>query len=88
MAVLAANVNDETSELIVESLVRNEAFVKLSIQQRLNFEDKTVLIRLALINLFKNKPDADEIASYKAALLRPGEFDDFWKKQLEAPIVQ
>ena len=88
MTVLAANVTDETIGLITENLVKSKEFVKLSLQQKLDFEDKTVLIRLALINLLKNKPNADEIESYKAALLRPQEFDIYWKRQLEAPIVQ
>jgi len=79
LAVIAANVTDETVGL-VESVLASEKFVRFTTQNKLNLSDKTILIRLALINLQKHVPAFQEVQSYKAALLRPHEFDDFWKK--------
>lgn len=79
MAVFAANVTEETVDL-VENILGTESFVKFSLQNKINLSDKTILIRLALINLFNHIPTNEEIAEYKAALLRPHEFDDFLKQ--------
>ena len=81
MVVFAANITTDTVGLI-EEFLRNEEFVKLSLQSNLKLSDKTILIRLALVNLTKHIPTSDEIASYKASLLRPQEFDDFWREQI------
>ena len=80
--VFAANITDETVNLI-ESFLKTDEFVRFSLQNKLNLSDKTILIRLALINLTKHIPTNDEVSSYKAALLRPQEFDDYWKDKLE-----
>ncbi len=79
MAVIAANVTDETVRLL-ESVLASDEFVRFISDTKLNLSDKTILIRLALINLQKHLPDYKEVVGYKAALLRPHEFDDFWKK--------
>lgn len=79
MAVIAANVTDETVGLL-ESILKSDEFVRFISENKLNLSDKTILIRLALINLQKHLPSSQEVAGYKAALLRPHEFDDFWKK--------
>ena len=84
--VFAANVTEDTVNLI-ESFLKSEKFVRFSLQNKLNLSDKTILIRLALINLTKHIPTNDEVTSYKASLLRPQEFDDFWKNQIEGEIV-
>jgi len=76
MAVFAANVTDETVSLI-DGILASDEFVKFSLQNKLNLSDKTILIRLALINLTKHIPTNEEVIQYKAALLRPHEFDDF-----------
>ena len=84
--VFAANVTEDTVNLI-ESFLKNDEFVRFSLQNKLNLSDKTILIRLALINLTKNIPTNDEVTSYKASLLRPQEFDDYWKNQLEGELI-
>lgn len=81
MAVIAANITDETVELI-DQILTNPDFVRFTLQTKLNLSDKTILIRLALINLVKHIPSSDEVLKYKAALLRPHEFDDFWRQKL------
>ena len=81
MAVFAANVTDETVSLI-DGILASDVFVKFSLQNKLNLSDKTTLIRLALINLTKHTPTNEEVLLYKAALLRPHEFDDFLKKEM------
>ncbi len=86
MVVFAANITEDTVNLI-ESFLKNDEFVRFSLQNKLNLSDKTILIRLALINLTKNIPTNDEVTSYKASLLRPQEFDDYWKDQIEGEIV-
>ena len=88
MVVFAANITDETVNLI-ESFLKSDEFVKFSLQNKLNLSDKTILIRLALINLTKHIPANDEVTHYKAALLRPQEFDDFWRNEIrgELPVI-
>ena len=81
MVVFAANITDETQNLI-DDLLATDEFVKFALQNKLNLSDNTILIRLALINLKRNMPSNDEILSYKSALLRPHEFDDFLKEEL------
>ena len=82
MVVVAANVTSETTNLIDEAF-KMDAHLRFSLQNKLTLSDKTVLIRLALINLNKHLPTNDEVSRWKAALLRPQEFDDYWKKELE-----
>ena len=86
MVVFAANITEDTVNLI-ESVLKSDALVRFSLQNKLNLSDKTILIRLALINFVKHLPTNEEVSSYKASLLRPQEFDDFWKKQLEGDIT-
>lgn len=81
MAVIAANVTNDTVGL-VESILGSDEFVRFESDNNLNLQDKTILIRLALINLYKHLPSNQEVVVYKAALLRPHEFDEFWKKIL------
>jgi hypothetical protein len=81
MAVFAANVTDETVSLL-DGILASDEFVKFSLQNKLNLSDKTILIRLALINLTKHIPTNEEVIQYKAALLRPHEFDDFLMRQV------
>jgi len=82
MVVFAANITNDTVSLM-ESVLKSNKFVAFSLQNKLNLLDKTTLIRLALINLTKHLPTNEEVASYKAALLRPQEFDDFWRTEIE-----
>lgn len=82
MVVFAANVTEETIGLI-EDLLATDEFVKFALQNKLCLSDNTILIRLALINLKKNLPNNEDLTKYKAALLRPREFDDFLKEELE-----
>ncbi len=87
MPILAANATDETVGLI-QNMVDSDDFTRFRLQNKLNLNDTTILIRLALINLKKHLPPNEEVTSYKAALLRPGEFDDFWKVPVEvAPLA-
>lgn len=81
MAVIAANVTNETVDLINQVLAEPE-LVRFAQLNKLNLSDNTILIRLALINLVKHIPNNEEIIQYKSALLRPHEFDDFWKQKL------
>ena len=83
MVVFAANVTEDTTSLIQDLLATDE-FVKFTLQNKLNLSDNTILIRLALINLRKNLPSNDDVLRYKAALLRPHEFDDFLRDELGA----
>ena len=85
MAVIAANVTDETVSLL-ESVLKSDELVRFSTENKINLSDKTILIRLALINLQKHLPGNQEVLGYKAALLRPHEFDDFWKKILGVEV--
>ncbi len=85
MAVIAANVTDETVGLI-ESVLKSDEFVRFISENKLNLSDKTILIRLAIINLQKHLPNSQEVIGYKAALLRPHEFDDFWRKVLGVEV--
>ncbi len=85
MVVFAANITEDTVNLI-ESFLKSDTFVRFSLQNKLNLSDKTILIRLALINLIKHVPTNEEVTIYKASLLRPQEFDDFWKQQLEGDV--
>lgn len=82
MVVFAANVTDDTGKLI-EDLLFTPEFVKFRLQNKLNLHDNTILIRLAIINLAKNFPDSLQVQQFKAALLRPGEFDEFLKSWIE-----
>jgi len=81
MAVIAANVTNETVDL-VDSILHTDEFLRFKSDNNLNLQDKTILIRLALINLYKHLPTHQEVVVYKAALLRPHEFDEFLKKTL------
>lgn len=81
MVVFAANITPDTTSLI-QDLLATDMFVKFALQNKLNLSDNTILIRLALINLRKNMPSSEEILRYKAALLRPHEFDDFLREEL------
>jgi len=85
LAVIAANVTDETVGLL-ESVLNSDELVRFSNENKINLSDKTILIRLALINLQKHLPGNQEVLGYKAALLRPHEFDDFWKKILGVEV--
>jgi len=85
LVVFAANITEDTVNLI-ESVLKSDELVRFSLQNKLNLSDKTILIRLALINLVKHLPTNDEVSRYKASLLRPQEFDDFWKQLLEGDI--
>ena len=83
MVVFAANITQETQSLI-DDLLATDEFVRFALQNKLNLADNTILIRLALINLEKHMPTNEEVLQYKAALLRPHEFDDFLKEELGA----
>jgi len=83
VVVFAANVTEDTTSLI-EDLLSTKKFVDFALENKLNLSDNTVLIRLAIINLRKNLPSANDVQKYKAALLRPHEFDDFLKEELGA----
>ncbi len=83
MVVFAANITQETQSLI-DDVLATDAFVRFSLQNKLNLSDNTILIRLAIINLKKHMPSNEEVLKYKAALLRPHEFDDFLKEELGA----
>jgi len=87
LAVFAANVTNETVSLL-DDLIATDEFIRFALQNKLNLSDKTILIRLALINLKANLPTNDEVVKYKAALLRPHEFDDFWKQELGVAQIE
>ena len=82
MVVFAANITKDTVSLL-DAVLKSDEFVRFSLQNKLNLSDKTILIRVALINLLKHVPTNDEVTSYKAALLRPQEFDDYLKEKVE-----
>lgn len=74
MALLAANITDDTLELLNQLLSCNK-FVKFALLNKLNLHDNTVLLRTALTNLFLHLPE--DIDTHKSALIKPAEFDDF-----------
>lgn len=82
MTIVGMNATGDTRKLI-EELLQTPQFVRFGEQNRLNLNDNTHLFRLALINLIKNSPDELQVQRYKAALLRPGEFDEFLKDWIE-----
>ena len=81
MVVFAANITEDTVSLL-DAVLKNDEWVKFSLHTKLNLSDKTILIRLALQNILKHMPDADDVLADKAALLRPQEFDDFLKEEV------
>ncbi len=81
MVVFAANITEDTVGLL-DAVLNNDEFTRFSLQNKLNLTDKTILIRIALINLLKHIPTNEEVASYKVALLRPQEFDDYLKEKV------
>jgi len=81
LAVIAANVTNETVDLI-SRILRTPELAHFTEENDLNLFDNTILIRLALINFIKHIPKNDEVIQYKSALLRPREFDSFWKQKL------
>jgi len=87
VVVIAANVTDQTLGLI-NDLLATDAFVRFALQNTLNLSDNTILIRLAIINLKKNMPNNEDVQRFKAALLRPHEFDNFLREELEETIIQ
>jgi len=82
VVVFAANVTENTLGLI-DDLLATDAFVRFALQNRLTLSDNTILIRLALINLKKHMPSSEEVLGFKAALLRPHEFDDYLSEELK-----
>ncbi|MCZ6581624.1 MAG: hypothetical protein O6761_00410 [Thaumarchaeota archaeon] len=82
MVVFAANVTENTLGLI-DDLLATDVFVKFALQNKINLSDNTILIRLALINLKKHLPSNEDVLRFKAALLRPQEFDDFLSEELK-----
>ena len=81
VVVIAANITDKTLD-IIDDLLATDEFVRFALQNRLNLADNTILIRLAIINLKNNMPSNEEVLRYKAALLRPHEFDDFLNEEM------
>ena len=79
MAVFAANITEETVELI-DAVLSSEKITKFAEVNKLNLADNTTLIRLSLINLIKHLPTHNEIREYKIALMRPSEFDDYLRE--------
>ena len=80
MAVFAANITEETVGLL-DLVLSHKDIVNFTSENKLNLADNTTLIRLALINLIRHLPSKNEIGEYKAALLRPSEFDDFLREE-------
>ena len=70
MVVFAANVTDQTLNLI-KDLLETDTLARFALRNKLNLSDNTILIRLAILNLKKNLPTDEEVLKYKAALLRP-----------------
>lgn len=79
--MFAANVTSETLGIIDELLATDE-FVKFALQNRLDLSDNTILIRLAIINLKNSLPSNEEVLKFKAALLRPREFDSYLDEEI------
>jgi len=81
MAVIAANITNETVDLI-STVLDTPEITNFSRKNKLDLSVNTTLLRLAIINLIKHLPSSDEVVLYKTALLRPREFDNFWKQML------
>jgi len=81
MAVFAANITDETVELL-DQVLASDKFERFARLTKLNLSDKTILIRVALINLIEHIPTKEEVIQYKAALGRPTEFDNFLENKV------
>ncbi len=80
MAVFAANVTDETVELL-DDVLASDKIQKFGRENKINLSDNTTLIRLALINFIRHLPSNNEIAQIKVSLMRPAEFDDFLREE-------
>ena len=80
MVVFAANVTEDTAK-ILEKVLKRDVFVRFALQNNLDLSDKTTYLRLCMINLEKHLPTNEEVTEFKAALLRPGQFDDYWKEK-------
>jgi len=87
LAIVAANTTAKTTELLKQVFVNSGDFRKLSVQNKINLADRTILIRLALINLIKNAPSDEQIKSYKVALIKPNEFDTYLEDLLHTEEV-
>ncbi len=85
MVIFAANATDDTQG-IIDDWLDSDKLVRFKLQNKLNLSDNTVLLRLCMINLFKHLPDNYEVKEYKAALLKPDEFDDYMKERLEEKV--
>ena len=84
MPTLAANVTEETNGLF-ERLLCSKEFYEFGRDNKLKILDKTLVIKLALINLAKHLPPKTEVDTYKSALFTPTYFDDYWRNVLENP---
>ena len=82
MAVIAANVTNETVDLI-NQILRTPEIMRFTEENDLNLFDNTILIRLALINFIKHIPKNDEVIPFKNALrlkeaLKQNPQAEFW----------
>ena len=76
MAVIAANITEDTIGLL-DHVLESDKFERFMRVNKLDLTDRTLLIRLALLNLIQHMPAPEEVSKYKAALRLPTEFDDY-----------
>lgn len=76
-STLGANVFVETFDLI-DKIFASPEFLDAQ-KNGINLEEKSLLVRLAVINLREHFPTDEELVQWKAALLRPDAFLHHWK---------
>ena len=83
MKVIGCNITSDAVNYLEEILCTSPDFIKFQMNSRLDLHDKTVLIRLAIINLFDNIPSFEKMKEYGPSLLRPSEFEFYLKSKLQ-----
>ena len=73
-SILGASCTPETLKLL-KKLVNSKTLTNFSKEIRIDLNNNTSLIRLALINFIENLPTKEEIKKYRAAIRNIYEFD-------------
>ena len=79
-SIIGASTTSDTINLI-NKLLTNDKFKQFEIENRVSLSNKTLLVRISLINFIENLPSTTQISTYKAAILNIHEFDNFLKQK-------
>ena len=75
MPIIGINCTPQTKKMLQKIINTKPEFREL--KGNLDLSDDTFFARLAIINLLHNPPPYEDVKSYKAALIRPNEFDSY-----------